>query len=957
MAYISQYPPAQNSTYVKATSHISSNFWEYFATDPTKSLIGGTNENEWTSNLAQTNQRFHIDLGEAKTIVRIYYENSHQEGTYIVNGVRNFTFWGSLSASAFEELTYATNTDWVQLATSTSMFDEHNDIHSDWDTPEELTADPKYITVTNTTPYRYYAFKFADNYGSYEYMGVRRIELQNTTDTNPVSETLNFTLETEPPFTNFTPSAGYAGDEVIVEHDTFGITDLTRILFFNNMEAITLSYTTSSMTVTVPPGSMDGAPKIVEEGKDTYEFSTNYVLLSPYIISVTPSSGYPEDEITIVGKNLAYASSINFDNIPAETVSNDYLSTMVVKVPSGSTGIVPMSISSYITEPSRTYPNFNIFAFDVESLTPDNGYIGDTVTISGNGFDENVTVDFNGAAAVIDAYTSTTITTSIPSAATSGPVTITRGEIQYSSPFTMNLQLISVNPSAGYVGDEVVITGEGFDATTTVTFNGSASATISEYTSTTLTTTVPDGATSGPITVTEGAHSISTSFDFAVGTTDRYWVGNSGNWSDNSHWSYTSGGSGGAEIPTSRENIYFNSNSFSSISNVVTVDVAGNFNVGTITETCSGFTMNINDTLTCHGGFYSYKTDIYINGRLIMLTSCSFKGYGYVEELYCYPETVLQGTNTIDTLMYDTNNIDATFWVEAYSNQSIRELSFINVARDAQATIRPKYISNIFAEISHYPPSLWTYPEDATLTWSTTGADLASIDQGVGSVALSGSTVVSVTQSTVYTITAIGEFGIVTASTSVGVADFEYNDMLKVMDVQPVSGSYGISAPTFSTLPEYVFSIQLPLSLTISHEAGSKVELHYTINDGVPTSASSLYTTALTVSSGAFDSSVPPVYAVKAVAYAPLTHDYSPVSTTQTKLIASGATPISDLEVWAIDSSIQMTNIEPVSGAYIESIIIWPVNIEDTAASASQLIQMTNIEPVSGAWWKSVIEI
>ena len=85
-------------------------------------------------------------------------------------------------------------------------------------------------------------------------------------------------------------------------------------------------------------------------------------------------------------------------------------------------------------------------------------------------------------------------------------------------------------------------------------------------------------------------------------------------------------------------------------------------------------------------------------------------------------------------------------------------------------------------------------------------------------MALSGSTVVSVTQATVYTITAIGEFGIVTASTSVGVADFEYNDMLKGMDVQPVSGSYGISAPTFSTLPEYVFSIQLPLSLTISYE-------------------------------------------------------------------------------------------------------------------------------------------
>ncbi len=45
-------------------------------------------------------------------------------------------------------------------------------------------ADPKYITVTNSTAYRYYAFKFADAYGSIYYMGVRRIELQTVSGAN-----------------------------------------------------------------------------------------------------------------------------------------------------------------------------------------------------------------------------------------------------------------------------------------------------------------------------------------------------------------------------------------------------------------------------------------------------------------------------------------------------------------------------------------------------------------------------------------------------------------------------------------------------------------------------------------------------------------------------------------------------------------------------------------------------
>lgn len=40
-----------------------------------------------------------------------------------------------------------------------------------------------------------------------------------------------------------------------------------------------------------------------------------------------------------------------------------------------------------------------------------------------------------------------------------------------------------------------------------------------------------------------------------------YWVGGAGDWNDNSHWSYTSGGAGGACIPTVYDDIYFDANS------------------------------------------------------------------------------------------------------------------------------------------------------------------------------------------------------------------------------------------------------------------------------------------------------------------------------------------------------------------------------------------------------------
>ena len=166
--YASQYP-TQDADHVKATNYLSDSFMPHFTTDPTKALTGNLPGNAWvTAEGITTNMRFHIDLGSAKAIERIYYENGHNAGGYTDRGVKNFTFWGSNTADSFAELTYGTDTGWTQITPAQSTFDQH---------VAENQADPKYITVTSTIAYRYYAFKFADNYG-YSTMNIRRIELQ-----------------------------------------------------------------------------------------------------------------------------------------------------------------------------------------------------------------------------------------------------------------------------------------------------------------------------------------------------------------------------------------------------------------------------------------------------------------------------------------------------------------------------------------------------------------------------------------------------------------------------------------------------------------------------------------------------------------------------------------------------------------------------------------------------------
>ena len=43
---------------------------------------------------------------------------------------------------------------------------------------------------------------------------------------------------------------------------------------------------------------------------------------------------------------------------------------------------------------------------------------------------------------------------------------------------------------------------------------------------------------------------------------NRYWVGGSGAWdnTNTTNWSASSGGSGGASVPTSTDNVFFDSN-------------------------------------------------------------------------------------------------------------------------------------------------------------------------------------------------------------------------------------------------------------------------------------------------------------------------------------------------------------------------------------------------------------
>ncbi|MEM9361454.1 MAG: IPT/TIG domain-containing protein [Bacteroidota bacterium] len=142
------------------------------------------------------------------------------------------------------------------------------------------------------------------------------------------------------------------------------------------------------------------------------------------------------------------------------------------------------------------------------SIEPVMADIGTTVTITGTNFSPvpaNNKVSFNGTGANVVSASETTLVTVVPEGATTGPVSVFKVTQVDGPVFTVVLApvITDLSTTGAPVGETVIITGANFGTTAnenTVSFNG-VEATINEASETRLEVTVPEGATTGPLTV------------------------------------------------------------------------------------------------------------------------------------------------------------------------------------------------------------------------------------------------------------------------------------------------------------------------------------------------------------------------------------------------------------------------------------------------------------------------
>lgn len=161
--------------------------------------------------------------------------------------------------------------------------------------------------------------------------------------------------------------------------------------------------------------------------------------------------------------------------------------------------------------------------FAILSFSPAQGVIGTIVTISGEGFSTDLTknvVKFGTGIAAVTTASATQLVVSVPATAQSGKITVETDGRTATSPtdfmFIDGPVITSFSPAQSEEGDEISIKGLNFTNNTTVKFNGVAAKTITRTSATELKAIVPDGATTGKITLDDAGKSGTSPTDFSV---------------------------------------------------------------------------------------------------------------------------------------------------------------------------------------------------------------------------------------------------------------------------------------------------------------------------------------------------------------------------------------------------------------------------------------------------------
>jgi YD repeat-containing protein len=326
-----------------------------------------------------------------------------------------------------------------------------------------------------------------------------------TTSAGGVSNAWPFSAP--PNITSITPNPAGVGAAVAVNGTNFGT---AGTLTFNGTQVTPTSWITTKVMLTA---GITGPVIVTVNGVSSA--STPFTLVPALLLStVVPDHASVGSTVTLYGLNFGSsqgASTLKVNGVTVTTINSWSDNEISAVIPTGApaTGNIVLSVAGLSGSiPFTVEPRPNI-----ASLSPNQGPAGTVVTIAGTAFGSSAsydrggnTVTFNGIIATVTSWSDTSIVVTSPLGATTGPVIVTRNiDTSNSSTFTVPAApfIQSLSPIAAAPGATVIVRGVNLGSTGSLKFNGTV-ANVTNWTSSSLTTTVPPLATSGPVVATVG---------------------------------------------------------------------------------------------------------------------------------------------------------------------------------------------------------------------------------------------------------------------------------------------------------------------------------------------------------------------------------------------------------------------------------------------------------------------
>ncbi len=238
-----------------------------------------------------------------------------------------------------------------------------------------------------------------------------------------VESTTDFTVAT-PAITSFTPTSANAGDLVTITGTN--LAGVTSVSFNGGITTEISNATSTSLEVIVPATAATGNISVISSagtGVSATPFTFLTVYPAPTIASISATSGYGGDVVTISGTNFLNTTGITFNgvNAPVYTILN--ATTIEVTVPFGATdGLITVTTTTGTANSAA----FDVLTPVISSFSPASGIVGDQLTITGTNFSGISSVSINGHEITsFNSTSATSVVLTIPVGVSTGVIGLT----------------------------------------------------------------------------------------------------------------------------------------------------------------------------------------------------------------------------------------------------------------------------------------------------------------------------------------------------------------------------------------------------------------------------------------------------------------------------------------------------------------------------------------------------